>query len=81
MSASELQRAEWLDPGFWDRLDRLESRHKRAQSQHEDAQRGLARSTPCDTEELRQAWQRYCEVIAELDEATAEIETLRTCAR
>ena len=26
MSASELQRAEWLDAGLWERLERLESR-------------------------------------------------------
>ena len=80
MSASERQRAEWLDPGFWDRFERLESRHKRAQSQHDSARRNLERLTPREVEELRQAWQRYCEVIAELDRATAEIETLRTCA-
>jgi len=79
MNASERQRAEWLDPGFWDRLDRLESRHRRAQSQHESAQRSLERLTPCETEELRQAWQRYCEVIAELDQTTAEFEVLRRC--
>jgi len=29
---------------------------------------------------LQEAWQRYCEVIAELDQASAEIESLRTCA-
>ena len=80
MSASERQRAEWLDPGFWDRLERLEGRHKRAQSEHESAQHTLERLTPREVEELREAWQRYCEVIAELDRATAEIETLRTCA-
>jgi hypothetical protein len=80
MSASEQQRAEWLDQGFWDRLDRLESRHRRVQSEHEHVQRSLGRLTPRECEELREAWQRYCEVIAELDEATAEFETLRTCA-
>jgi hypothetical protein len=78
MSASELQRAAWLDPSFWDRLDRLETRHKRAQSQHESAQRSLERLTPHEMEELHKAWQTYCEVIAELDQATAEIETLRS---
>jgi hypothetical protein len=77
MSASEQQRAEWPDPGFWDRLNRLEGRHRRAQSEHESAQRGLERLTPQELEELRDAWQRYCEVIAELDRATAEFETLR----
>jgi hypothetical protein len=80
MSASEGQRAEWLDRSFWERLERLESRHRRAQSEHERAQRGLERLPPGEAEELHEAWQRYCEVIAELDEATAEIESLRTCA-
>ncbi|HEV3181470.1 MAG TPA: hypothetical protein VGY90_01525 [Steroidobacteraceae bacterium] len=80
MSASERQRADWLDLGFWERLQRLESRHRRAQSEHERAQRGLERLPPSEPEELHQAWQRYCEVIAELDQATAEIESLRTCA-
>jgi hypothetical protein len=80
MSASEGQRAEWLDPGFWERLERLESRHQRAQSEHQRAQRGLKRLPPGEPEELHQAWRRYCEVIAELDQAAAEIESLRTCA-
>jgi len=79
MSASQGQRAEWLDPGFWERLERLESRHRRAQSEHQRAQLGLERLAPGEPEELRQAWRRYCEVIAELDQATAEIESLRTC--
>jgi broad specificity phosphatase PhoE len=80
MGASERQRAEGLDPGFWERFERLESRHRRAQWEHERAQRGLKRLPPGGAEELQQAWQRYCEVIAELDCATAEIESLRTCA-
>jgi hypothetical protein len=77
MSASEQQRAEWLDPDFWERLDRLEGRHQRIQSQYESTRRGLERLTTRETEELRQAWRRYCEVIAELEQATAEFETLR----
>jgi len=80
MRASEGQRAEWLDPGFWERLERLESRHRRAQSEHQRAQRGLEHTPPGEPQELHQAWRRYCEVIAELDQATAEIESLRTCA-
>jgi hypothetical protein len=79
MSASEQQRDQWLDPAFWERLDRLEQRHKRAQSDHESAVRGLSRLTPGEAEELRLAWTRYCEVIAELDRATAEFESLRAC--
>jgi hypothetical protein len=80
MSASELQRAEWLDTPFWDRLDRLESHHRRVLSEHDSAQRELDRSGKLEPGELRDAWQRYCEVIAELDRATADIETLRMCA-
>jgi len=80
MSASEEQRAEWLDPQFWERLDRLEGRHQKVQSAHETARRGLERVTAREVEELRDAWRRYCEVIAELDQTTAELETLRACA-
>lgn len=76
MSASEHQRAEWLDPGFWERLDRLEVRHQRAQAEHDSARRGLERLSSGELEELRRAWRRYCEVIAELDETTAEFEAL-----
>jgi hypothetical protein len=79
MSASEHQRAEWLDAAFWERLDCLEGRHQRLQADHDQARRGLERLTPDKGEELRRAWHRYCEVIAELDQATAEFETLRMC--
>lgn len=41
--------------------------------------RNLERVTPCDADELRHAWRRYREVIAQLDETTAEFEALRTC--
>ncbi len=80
MSASELQRAEWLDPQFWDRLDRLESHHRRIQSEHNEARRGLERLAPNKSEELRQAWERYCDVITELDRTAAEFEVLRSGA-
>lgn len=78
MSASEEQRAEWLDPEFWERLDRLEIRHQKIQTEHESARRGLERVTPREAEELRTAWRRYCEVIDELDKTTAELEALRS---
>ena len=80
MSASELQRAEWLDQRFWDRLDRLESHHQRIQSEHNEARRGLERLSPKESEELREAWRRYCDVIAELDRTAAEFEALRSGA-
>ncbi len=81
MSASEAQRAEWLDPRFWDRLDNLEGRHQRIQSEHEALRRSLERVTHEEAAELHAAWRRYCEVIAELDRTTAELEVLRTRAR
>ena len=77
MSASEASRAEWLDSRFWERLDLVESRHQRIQTEHEDARRGLERVRVEEIAELRDAWQRYCDVIAELDRATAELESLR----
>jgi hypothetical protein len=80
MSALERQRAEGLDPNFWERLERLERRHWRLQWEHEHAGRDLKRLSPSEAEGLQLAWQRYCKVIAELDQATAEIESLRTCA-
>lgn len=80
MSASEQRRAEWLDAPFWARLDILESRHRHILSEHQKALRDLMRLSSLEAGELREAWQRYCAVIAELDRATAEIETLRTCA-
>jgi hypothetical protein len=80
MSASEQRRADWLDAPFWARLDILESRHRHIRSEHERAQRDLSRLTALEAGELREVWERYCAVIAELDRTTAEIETLRTCA-
>jgi hypothetical protein len=77
MSAAEPQRADWLDPAFWERLDRLETRHQRAQAEHDSARRGLERVRAGEVQELRRAWSRYCEVIAWLDEATAAFEALR----
>jgi hypothetical protein len=80
MSVAERQGAEGLDPGFWERLERLERRHWRVQWEHELARRGLKRLPPGEAEELQRAWQHYCKMIAELDQATAAIESLRTCA-
>ncbi len=78
MSASEEQRADWLDPRFLERLDNLEGHHQRIQSEHEVVRRGLEQVTYQEAASLRAAWRRYCEVIAELDRTTAELEMLRT---
>jgi len=80
MSASEQRRAEWLEPQFWDRLDRLESRHRQIQSDHHEARRGLERLSPGESAELHRAWQRYRQAIAELDRSAAEFEALRSGA-
>jgi hypothetical protein len=83
MSASELRQPEWLDAGLWERLERLERLergHRRAQWEHHLCQRNLQRIARGEAQELQKAWQRYCEVIAELERATADIEALRACA-
>jgi hypothetical protein len=77
MSASESYRAEWLDSSFWERFEQLEQRHQQLQTEHERARRGLERLTPNEIDEVRAAWRRYCEVIAELDQTTAEFAALR----
>jgi len=66
----------WLDQQFWERLDRIESRHQRIQSEHDTRRRGLESCPDTQDIELQRAWQRYCEVIAELERTTAEFETL-----
>jgi len=68
----------WLGEQFWNRLNRLEARHQRAQSEHEAVRRGLDSLQRARSSDLNDAWQRYCEVIAELDRTTAELEALRT---
>jgi hypothetical protein len=78
MSASEEQRAEWLDPELWDRLTRLEGHHQQLQTAHQNARRRLEQVSGKEAPEMLRAWQQYCDVIAELDRATAEFEALRT---
>jgi hypothetical protein len=77
MSASESSRAEWLDNSFWERLDLLETRHQRLQAEHEVARRELENVSADSANELREVWNRYCAVIADLDSTTAELEVLR----
>jgi len=58
MSASEHERAGGLV--FWERI----FRHHRAEAEDDDA-----RPLADEAEELRLAWSRYCEVIAELEQS------------
>ena len=67
----------WLGDLFWDRLNRLEAQHQRIQTQHDTARRSLEAVQRTGSVEVLDAWQRYCDVIAELDRATAELESLR----
>lgn len=76
MSAPQEDRAEWLDSKFWDRLDRLECQHRVVQLERESARRRLDRAGPGGSDEVRDVWQRYCDVIAELDRTTAEFDVL-----
>lgn len=77
MSASQQQRQQWLASAFWEQLDWLEQRHRHAQSEHNNALRRLTRLPPAAADELRSAWRRYCEVIAELERVSADFESLR----
>jgi len=79
MSASH-ERADQLETQFWDRLDRLESAHRKLQCEHESARRTLDRADPHGMQEVRDAWRHYCEVIAELDRTTEELDVLRRSA-
>lgn len=81
MSDSNSHCTVWPDSQFWDQLDCLESRHQKIQSEHETVRRGLESVSHEEATELHRAWQRYCEVIAELDRATADFEALRSRAR
>ena len=74
------ERADQLERQFWDRLDRLESEHRRLQCEHESARRKLDRTDLRQTQEVRDAWRHYCEVIAELDRTTEEFDVLRRSA-
>jgi hypothetical protein len=62
MSASERQRAEGLDPGFWERLEGLEGRHQRVQSEHDSPRRSLECPMPREAEELRRV--RHIDLLA-----------------
>ena len=80
MSAADQPRAAWLESEFWERLERLEARHERVHGDHERARRELERLSTREAEELRRSWRRYCEVIAQLDQTSAEVESLHARA-
>ena len=78
MSAVDQTRSAWPESEFWDRLERLETRHQRIYCEHDRVRRELERLSPREAEELRRSWHHYCEVIAQLDQTSAEIESLHS---
>jgi hypothetical protein len=68
----------WLRDPFWTRLNQVEGLHLRLQSQHEAVRRELTAIPSTRNTGFAAVWQRYCDVIRELDMTTAELETLRT---
>ena len=75
--SDEQRLPQWSHGPFWDRLNRTEAHHQRIQTEHECARRDLDSLQRTGSPELREAWFRYCAVIAELDRTTAELESLR----
>jgi hypothetical protein len=69
----------WLSDPFWGRLNKVESMHVRLQSRHEAVRRELTAIPSARNSGFDVVWQRYCEVIRELDMTTAELEALRNC--
>jgi hypothetical protein len=78
MNAADQARAAWLESEFWDRLERLEARHQHVHCEHERARRELERLSNREADEVRRSWHHYCEAIAQLDQTSAEIESLRS---
>jgi len=68
----------WPDERFWSQFNGLETRHQRAQSEHESARRSLETLRREGPTEFEEVWERYCAVIAELDRSTAELENFRS---
>ena len=68
----------WLRDPFWSRLNQVEGLHLRLQSRHEAVRRELTAIPNARNTGFQDVWQRYCEVIRELDMTTAELEALRT---
>jgi hypothetical protein len=78
MSTEQESSAFWLRDPFWSQLNEVESLHLRLQSRHEAVRRELTALPSARNAGFQVVWQRYCEVIRELDMTTAELEELRT---
>lgn len=80
MDSTQGTRLELHDPGFRDRLNQLEIRRRQVHTEHDNAWRDLTRVDPNATQEQREAWARYCDVVLELERVLKEFETLRSGA-
>jgi hypothetical protein len=77
MSASADSRAQRSELPLGADVARLESRQRQLQREQDAARRRLDAFLPGKPDGLRAAWREYCEVMAELEEATAALAHLR----
>jgi hypothetical protein len=78
MGASKEQRVDSPECDFFERPDRLEGHHRRLQCKPDSAGCKLDCTGSLESVELRDCWRHNCQVIAELDQAGADCEPLRT---
>ena len=74
VSASHGRRTPQAEAELRELLGHLEARSQRLRAGGEAATSRGERLSPRELEELRRAWHRYCEVIAELGEGSGESE-------
>jgi hypothetical protein len=74
VSASHGRRPPQAEAELRELLGHLEARAQRLRGSGEEGTGRGQRLSPPELEELRRAWHRYCEVIAELGEGATEAE-------
>jgi len=72
MSASHGRRTPQAEAELRELLGHLEARSQRLRAAGEEGGGRGERLSPPELEELRRAWHRYCEVIAELGDGESE---------
>jgi len=72
MSASHGRRPPGAEAELRELLGQLEARSQRLSASGEAGARRGEQLTPRELDELRRAWHRYCEVIAELGDTALE---------
>ncbi len=69
----------WLSDPFWSRLNKIESMQLRARARPETDSREPASKVSARRMDFDAVWQRYCDVIRELEMTASELEVLRSC--